>query len=73
MKTVDMYEMGEEVLIRANVTDILVDQGKIKYKLRVEHTSTDLDHTFSESQLIPVFKEITEEDECSFEDVDDGK
>lgn len=62
MRTVDMYEIGEQVLIRANVTDILVDQGKIKYKLRVEHTSTDLDHTFSESQMIPMLQEI-EEDE----------
>ena len=54
MKTVEIYEIGETVLIKASVTDIMVDQGKIKYKLRVEHTNGDLEHTFTENQMQPM-------------------
>lgn len=54
MKTVEIYEIGETVLIKASVTDIIVDQGKIKYKLRVEHTNGDLEHTFTENQMQPM-------------------
>ena len=54
MKTVEMYEIGEVVLIKASVTDIIVDQGKLKYRLRVEHTNNDLEHTFTENQMQPM-------------------
>lgn len=54
MKTVEIYEIGETVLIKASVTDIAIDQGKIKYRLRVEHTNNDLEHTFTENQMQPM-------------------
>lgn len=54
MKTVEIYEIGETVLIKASVTDITIDQGKIKYRLRVEHTNNDLEHTFTENQMQPM-------------------
>lgn len=53
MKRVDMYEIGEQVLIKASVIDVMVEQGKLKYKLRVEHTNDELEHPFSEGQIIP--------------------
>ena len=66
-----MYEIGEEVLIKASVTDIIVDNGEIKYRIKAEHSNNDLDHKFTEHQLIPVFKEIPDGEENPF--VDDGK
>ena len=54
MITVELYEIGEKVLIQAAVTDIVVDQGKIKYKLRVEHTNTELENSFTEHQMQPM-------------------
>lgn len=54
MKTVDMYEVGESVLIKAVVTDIVVENGELKYMIKTEHSNNDLDHKFSDKQLIPV-------------------
>ena len=51
-KTVQMYEIGEEVLIKAKITDIVVENGELKYKIKAEHSNNDLDHNFTEHQLI---------------------
>ena len=67
MRTIDIYEVGEKVLIEAVVMDIIVEQGKIKYVLKVEHTNNELEHTFSEKQMFP----ITKESEKEVEEVDD--
>jgi hypothetical protein len=66
MKTVEMYEIGEVVLIKASVTDVVVDQGKLKYKLRVEHTNNDLEHTFTENQMQPMPNLGLDEDDGRF-------
>lgn len=63
MKTINMYEVGEEVLIKASITDIIVENGEIKYRIKAEHSNNDLDHKFTEHQLTPVFKEIEDEDD----------
>jgi hypothetical protein len=63
MKTINMYEVGEEVLIKASVTDILVENGEIKYRIKAEHSNNDLDHKFTDHQLIPYIKEIPEDEE----------
>ena len=54
MITVNMYQIGEDVLIRAKVTDIIVENGEIKYKIKTEHSNNDLDHKFTDHQIIPV-------------------
>lgn len=54
MIKVDMYQIGEDVLIRAKVTDIIVENGEIKYKIKAEHSNNDLDHKFTDHQIIPV-------------------
>lgn len=54
MKTVDMYEIGEQVLIRATVVDVIVDHGKLKYKLKAENTNNELEHMFSDKQIIQI-------------------
>jgi len=63
MKTVDMYEVGEEVMIKAKVTEIIVENGELKYRITAEHSNNPLDHKFTEHQLTPVFQEITEDKE----------
>ena len=53
-KMVKMYRVGEEVLIKAKVSEIMVDNGEIKYHITAEHSNNPLDHKFTEHQLIPV-------------------
>ena len=71
MKTITMFEVGEDVLIRAKITDILVEHGEIKYKIKAEHSNNDLDHNFTEHQIIqyekPVEENAEEEDETKSE------
>lgn len=71
MKTINMYEVGEEVLIKASVTDIFVENGEIKYRIKAEHSNNDLDHKFTDHQLIPCLKEIPEEEEEHHFPIDD--
>ena len=68
MKKVDMFELGEDVLIKAKITDIIVENGELKYKIKTEHSNNDLDHKFTEHQIIPVFKKIEEDEENPFEE-----
>ena len=56
MKTVDIYEIGEEVYIKASITEIIVENGEIKYGVKAEHSNNDLTHKFTDHQLIPAFK-----------------
>lgn len=67
MRTIDIYDIGEEVLIRAKVTDIIVENGEVKYRIKAEHSNNELDHKFTDHQLMPysgvVNKEEEEEDE----------
>lgn len=63
MKTVDMYEIGEEVTIKATVTNITVEDGVLKYNLKTEYANNDIGHLFTEDEIIgPLFQEITEEE-----------
>lgn len=63
MKTIDIYDIGEDVLIRAKVTDIVVDKGEIKYKIKDEHSNNDLSHLYTDHQLIPYEAANIEEEE----------
>ena len=70
MININMFEVGEDVLIKAKVTDILVEHGEIKYKIKAEHSNNDLDHNFTEHQLIALTKDEEEPDlveDCSNE------
>ena len=67
-----MYEIGEEVYIRAFVTDIIADHGEIKYKIKAEHSNNDLDHNFTEHQLfiLPKSEEESEDDDHGFKRIE---
>ena len=54
MKNVKMYEVGEEVYIKAKITEILVDNGEIKYHIKAEHSNNDLGHNYTEHQLFQI-------------------
>lgn len=74
-KMVNMYDIGEEVYIKAKITDIIVENGEIKYNIKAEHSNNNLDHRFTEHQIIPSIKELPDdEDDCPFDELeDDGK
>ena len=57
MKKVDMFEIEEEVLVRAKVMGMVIDDGQIKYKLKNTITGRDYDHLFKSDQLIPITPE----------------
>ena len=66
MKTINMYEMGEEVYIKAKITDIIVENGELKYRIKAEHSNNDLDHNFTEHQIIHrnnIFREVDEQED----------
>ena len=57
MKKVDMFEIEEEVLVKAKVMGMVIDDGQIKYKLKNTITGRDYDHLFKSDQLIPITPE----------------
>lgn len=57
MKKVDMYEIEEEVLVKAKVIGMVIDDGQIKYKLKNTINGRDYDHLFKADQLIPITPE----------------
>ena len=58
MKTVDMYEIGEEVTIKAKVTNITVEDGELKYSLKTDFANNDIGHLFTEDEIIgPLLQE----------------
>ena len=52
MKTVKMYEIDEEVVIKAKVTQIDVEKGEIKYHLKTDFANNDIAHLFTEDEII---------------------
>ena len=46
MKTVEIYEVGEEVLIRAKVSAIIPDKDRFTYELTVSGETDKLKHRF---------------------------
>jgi len=56
MKTVKLYEIGEEVYVKAVITGVTIDQGEIKYQIKNDITGRNYDHLFTEEQLYPIPK-----------------
>lgn len=54
MKTVDIYEIGEEVYIKARVDDIIIENGEPKYKVSPEAAAESLPHKYLHTELKPV-------------------
>ena len=60
MKTVEMYELDEEVIIKAKVTQIEVEDGEIKYHLKTEYANNDIGHLFSADEIIGSLEDLEE-------------
>ena len=61
MKTFNMYEEGEEVLIRAKVSRMYMDKGRILYVLK-DSMGNDYPYKFKDADLMPIpIEEETEE------------
>ena len=57
MKVVDLYEVGDEVFVKAVVTAVTIEQGEIKYQIQNEITGRNYEHLFVADQLFSVPKE----------------
>ena len=52
MKTVRLYEIGEEVLIKAKVTEVAIDNGEIVYQVQSIDNGKGMGIWFKDDQLI---------------------
>ena len=53
MKTVELYEVGDEVLIKAKIAEVSMDNGEIVYNVQSLDTGKQMGVWFRNSQLIP--------------------
>lgn len=53
MKNVTLYEVGDEVFVKAVVTAVTIEQGEIKYQIQNEITGRNYEHLFVNDQLFP--------------------
>lgn len=56
MKVVNLYETGDEVMVKAVITAVTIEQGEIKYQIKNEITGRNYEHLFVNDQLFPVPK-----------------
>lgn len=54
MREVKLYEVGEEVMVKAVVTAVTIEQNEIKYQIKNVITGRNYDHLFVSEQLFPV-------------------
>ena len=53
MREVKLYEIGDEVMVKAVVTAVTIEQGEIKYQIKNEITGKNYDYLFVNEQLYP--------------------
>lgn len=51
MREVKLYEVGDEVMVKAVVTAVTIDQNEIKYQIQNEITGRNYEHLFVSDQL----------------------
>ena len=54
MRTVTMFDVGEEVMIKVEVADISVKKGEIKYTLKDPLTAKCFDYLYTDEQIVPI-------------------
>lgn len=57
MKNVTLYEVGDEVFVKAVITAVTIEQGEIKYQIQNEITGRNYEHLFVNDQLFPITEE----------------
>ena len=63
MKTVNVFEKGEDVFIRGKITEITMENGEIKYQVQSIDTGKNMGIWFDASQLVGV---INKSDDSGF-------
>lgn len=53
MRTVKMFEKGEEVLIKCIIDEVAMSEGSIVYQVKSSDTGRSLGVWFKDDQLIP--------------------
>lgn len=54
MKTIEVYEVGEQVLIPAVVTAIIPDKDRFTYEITVSGETEKLKHRFQHKDITPI-------------------
>ena len=57
MREIKLYEVGDEVMVKAVVTGVTIEQGEIKYQIKNEITGRNYEHLFVNNQLFPSDRE----------------
>ena len=53
MRTVNLYEVGEEVMVKAKITDLVVEDGEVKYRIKNVLTGKDYGYLFKSEDIFP--------------------
>lgn len=53
MKTVKIFEIGENVMIKGKVVDAVFEGGNIKYKIKDDKTGKIFDWFYTDKDIIP--------------------
>ena len=61
MKTAKIFEIGEQVMVKASISDIEINNGNIKYKLRDEKSGKTLDWAYTDKDIVPMPKKRSKE------------
>lgn len=54
MKTIEVYEVGEQILIPAVVTAIIPDKDRFTYEITVSGETGKLKHRFQHKDITPI-------------------
>lgn len=74
MRTANLFDIGECVMIRATVVSrSFDDRGSIRYKLKDEKTGKIFDWQYLEKEMIPIIEEQSSEEEENSEEEQDSK
>ena len=57
MREIKLYETGDEVMVKAIITGVTIEQGEIKYQIKNEITGRNYEHLFVNEQLFPIPEE----------------
>ena len=61
MKTAKIFEIGEQVMVKASISDIEINNGNIKYKLRDEKSGKTLYWAYTDKDIVPMPKKRSKE------------
>lgn len=60
-RMMEVYDVGEEVLIKATITAVVPDRDRFNYELTVTGETDKLKHRFQHKDLTPIEPEVAPE------------